>query len=398
MCDTIALRTTNAVWLAKNSDRDPLEAQRVEVIPAVRADRSKILRATWMEIPQVPNRHACIIARPAWMWGAEMGVNQCGLAIGNEAIFSRSVQRKGAALLGMDLVRLALERAESADAALEVITGLLERHGQGGPAGYTQAEFRYDNSFLIADSRKIWKLETAGRQWVAREVPGADSISNGLTIGRDYQRASSAIANGERINFRKRFDTLLMPLFGASRQRRAASLKLAGELASSGEADFADFARILRYHRKSAPSGNGDLCMHAAAQSSPLRALRPSHTVNAMIVRLTELGPQMVFTGTSSSCVSVFKPVDFSGHWHVCQANLWERHWVQLQHWQSSAQNQAQLQAAIARSEAEIFSAIEAGNPARADELARNWSQQFLQTMPLRSDADSITRLFGESL
>jgi len=31
----------------------------------------------------------------------------------------------------MDLVRLGLERATNADEALEVITGLLARHGQG---------------------------------------------------------------------------------------------------------------------------------------------------------------------------------------------------------------------------------------------------------------------------
>ena len=48
-----------------------------------------------------------------------------GVAIGNEAIFSRRATLKPA-LLGMDLVRLGLERAANAAEALEVMTRLLE--------------------------------------------------------------------------------------------------------------------------------------------------------------------------------------------------------------------------------------------------------------------------------
>lgn len=52
---------------------------------------------------------AVILSKPNWMWGAEMGANECGVAIGNEAIWTNDndgdsdphVKR----LLGMDLVR-----------------------------------------------------------------------------------------------------------------------------------------------------------------------------------------------------------------------------------------------------------------------------------------------------
>jgi len=363
MCDTLALRGPRATWLAKNSDRDPLEAQRVEFIPAVNADRTRQLRCTWIEIPQVPDRHACIIGRPAWMWGAEMGVNECGVAIGNEAIFSRKVKGQGVALLGMDLLRLALERADTANAALEVIVDLLQQHGQGGPAGYTQKEFRYDNSFLIADRAEVWKLETAGTQWVAKQVENFDSISNALTIGGDYQKSAPSLAV-KPVNFRQQFDTWLVPLVGASRKRRAGSLAQLRAL-DPDTAGFADFARILRTHRREKPSGNSDLCMHAAAPHSPFGFLRPSHTVNSMIVRIDNDGPRVAFTGTPSPCVSLFRPMGFSSNWSVCQPDLWESHRVWLDYLPGFSRNQ--FRAAVADLEIDLFALLESHGPGMAE-------------------------------
>lgn len=378
MCDTLALRSDGETWLAKNSDRDPLEAQRVEVVPPVRNDPGKILRCTWMEIPQVPDRHGCIIGRPAWMWGAEMGVNECGVAIGNEAIFSRRVMKRGAALLGMDLLRLALERADSAGRALEVIVDLLERHGQGGPAGYTQREFRYDNSFLVADAKSIWKLETAGRLWAAKRIEKSDGISNALTIERDWDSVHPDLVRSP-VDFRRKFDTRLLPFVGASHRRRAASLAALEQLQGK-EISFADFARILRRHRRGEPGGNADLCMHAAPARSPLKFLRPSHTVNAMIVRLGNDGPRVAFTGTPGSCTSLFRPVGFSGEWQVCERDLWERHRVWIDHQTLNGSGRLLLQEQLAAAEGEIFSNLQGGDLPAAEQQARHWANRIFNS------------------
>jgi secernin len=137
---------------------------------------------TWIDVPQAAHTHAVLLSRPWWMWGAEMGANEHGVVIGNEAVFT-TAEPGDKALLGMDLLRLALERADTAEAAVSVMVELLEHHGQGGPCSYERPEFSYDNSFLVADPDGAFVLETAGSRWATEVVTGPGrSISNGLTI------------------------------------------------------------------------------------------------------------------------------------------------------------------------------------------------------------------------
>lgn len=63
------------------------------------------LQCTYIQIPQVERTHAVILSKPAWMWGAEMGANDHGVCVGNEAVWTREAITPGEALLGMDLVR-----------------------------------------------------------------------------------------------------------------------------------------------------------------------------------------------------------------------------------------------------------------------------------------------------
>lgn len=128
------------------------------------------------------------------MWGCEHGANEHGVVIGNEAVWTRVPEEEGKHLLGMDLVRLGLERGKTSKEALDVITSLLEIFGQGGACAQNDPSFTYHNSFLIADVNEAYILETAGRHWVAqRWTEGGRNISNGLTIRTNFDLSSKGI-------------------------------------------------------------------------------------------------------------------------------------------------------------------------------------------------------------
>jgi hypothetical protein len=188
MCDVLAAlpsATGRATLFAKNSDRPPTERQVVEWSPA-RRDHGT-LRATHIDIDaHDDDTLAAVLSRPAWCWGAEHGVNEAGVAAGNTTVYT-TLDPRGAAvgLTGMDLVRLALERAHTAAAAVAVITAHIERYGQGGsghdPSLVPQGR-PYWNAFLVADASSAFVIDTSGAQWASETVVDVRAISNRTTI------------------------------------------------------------------------------------------------------------------------------------------------------------------------------------------------------------------------
>lgn len=293
MCDTLVSLGDDGVLFAKNSDRDPNEAQVLRWSPAQQHPAGTRLRCTWSEIDQAPATAAVLLSQPWWMWGAEMGANEHGVVIGNEAVFTRRAgPRPGeGALLGMDLLRLGLERGSSARDAVEVIVGLLEKHGQGGSCSHEHPRFTYDNSYLVADPGGAFVLETAGRRWAVEEVSGPGrSISNGLTIA-DFAKAHAD------------------PLRGRVAQcgvRRART-----EAAASRASSVADLMAALRDH---GPTGspqwsvvNGALAAPCAHAGGRVTSTQSTASWVADLARR-----QHWATATSAPCTSLFKPVRVS--------------------------------------------------------------------------------------
>lgn len=246
-CDTFVVlppATSNgSVVFGKNSDRPSGEVQEVVYVSRTTYGATEKLQCSYIEVDQVAETCAVILSKPAWMWGAEMGANEHGVCIGNEAVFTHlnGPDDRTERLLGMDLVRLGLERSKNAREALDVIVALLEQYGQGGPCSDTDPSFTYHNSFLIVDCREAWVLETAGKLWAAENVQsGCRNISNCLSIETKIDLCSQGLAEKAKelgfwsedkgdLNFRLAFSD------GSLDSRYTCGRKLLEKLSSSGE-------------------------------------------------------------------------------------------------------------------------------------------------------------------
>ena len=273
MCDTIGKLNLKAGYsiFAKNSDREYQEPQ-IMVYIKQKNHRKRTMNATYIEIEQVKHTHAILISKPIWIWGAEMGVNDCGVCIGNEAIYTKTSKKNKESLIGMDYVRLGLERSSSAKEAVEVILELLSKYGQGGNCGYTKESY-YDNSFLIMDRNELYVLETVGKSYALRKENIA-TISNCLSIRK-----------ADEYNDVKNFKGKYQENKGASGiKRRKITYK---KLKKVKEVD--DVFPILMCHHS---NKKFSICMHGEYE-----------TTNSMVVVLKD-NIEVYFTGSPNPCES----------------------------------------------------------------------------------------------
>ena len=316
-CDTwVALGNSTrdgSVIMAKNSDRKITEAQPLVYFPRTRHSEGTMIKCTDRSMPQVAETYEHIGSQLSWTFGYEHGLNEWGVAIGNEAIKSK-VPPTRAGLIGMDLIRLALERGKTAYEAMHVMIDLLELQGRGS------------NSFIIADPSSAWVLETAGKYWAAKKVTDVYAISNIYTIERDFDEAhpdliSHAIAQGwctseETFNFSRcytRPDKDYSSANNRANQVTSILRKHKGDITVELMMN-----QICRNHHEGTiespkwAANDGwfsTVCMHNG----------PNHgrTSASMVAHLRKDNPPLLrsvyWASFSAPCVNVFKPFYFAG-------------------------------------------------------------------------------------
>ncbi|MGI5967149.1 carcinine hydrolase/isopenicillin-N N-acyltransferase family protein [Anaerotruncus rubiinfantis] len=170
----------------KNSDRPLNESQPFCFYPARDYPERAQVECTYIRIPQASHTYACFGSRPYAIFGFEIGVNERGVVIGNEAVYGREIPERRWGLLGMDILRLALERADNAANAVTVMGELLETYGTGGnPATRDQ---RFNGNYIIADAKDAYRFESMQRCWVAKKIEHVGYLSNCYSIRDDYDR------------------------------------------------------------------------------------------------------------------------------------------------------------------------------------------------------------------
>ncbi|SKA75543.1 Dipeptidase [Caloramator quimbayensis] len=316
MCDTLVALSNStkngAVIFGKNSDREKDEPHVVIRVKGEKHEKGKRVKCTYIEIPQANETYDCILFKPSCIWGAEMGVNEYGVVIGNEAVFTKENQGKES-LLGMDILRLALERSKTAIEALKNIVCFIKNYGQGGKCGYKK-DLRYHNSYIIADFKSAYKIETADRLWAIKKIEDFDSISNSLSITDDYDMLSSDLGDTfeykniigrEKYNFKDKHENKIIARIAKGDLRRNITYSFLNQ--KKGKITVEDFKNILRHHEGEGSIFNGsmkNICMHQ-------KSIVSSETTGSMIVELINGEINIWATGSSLPCLSTYKPLWF---------------------------------------------------------------------------------------
>ena len=306
-CDTmVALGSVTAqgqTLFAKNSDRPADECQPLAFHPQTSHPPGATLACQFVNLPEVETTWRHIGSRPYWCWGYEHGFNEHQVVIGNEALPSLLPPAQEVKLIGMELLRLGLERGRSAAQAVEVITGLVSRYGQGKFANDAGVR-TYDNGYIVADPQEAFVVETAGHGWAVRRVERAVGISNVYSIGTDWDAKSPAAP----ADFGGAYaDPTSLQGSGAMRRARSCAL-----LERPGHSmDASGLMAILSDHGDAATAipEEPSICMHSLPDGTR------GNTAASLVADLCADGSRLPVYWCSfySPCLGLFLPVFLEG-------------------------------------------------------------------------------------
>ena len=314
----VSTKGGNTVF-AKNSDRPHDEPQPLIQIEA--ADYSGGFSGTqFVDVPQAAHTYRHVGSKPYWCAGYEHGYNEHQVVIGNEALPSLLLEASEPKLVGMEVLRLGLERSKSGEEAVDVITGLVSEFGQGKFSNSAGVR-TYDNIFLIADPTSAYVVECVGHDWAVKKVENVTSISNISQIGEDADRMSPGVKSqatklglfemefGDKFAFSSVFADSENSLSGLARQCRSDAML--GR--DAGQLDVRSMIEVLTDHsdgenpdedRVVDVAGNLSICLHRTVGESTGAS---TASLVADLCATDERLP-IYWTGLYSPCMTVFLP------------------------------------------------------------------------------------------
>ena len=328
-CDTmVALPSAtkdNQTIFAKNSDRPATECQPLVQRPRETHPTNAITKCQFVEFPELTTTYRHIGSRPYWCWGYEHGFNEHQVVIGNEGLGSK-YEFDSPKLIGMELIRLGLERAETAAEAVTVMTELITKYGQGKFSN-DQGVRTYDNGYIIADPKEAYILQTAGHEWAVKQVQGAVGISNVYSIEDDWDRLSPnsvdrAIAQGwwteasARFNFSAAYSREADRSVGSGAMRRGRSCAVLSRY--TGNIGVQTMMALLSDHSDGSKpdepfqteiSAGTSICVHHDDKGEG------GNTAASLVAHLCDDGSRLPVYWCSfySPCLAVFLPMFIEG-------------------------------------------------------------------------------------
>jgi len=327
-CDTMVATPTatrqGQLIFAKNSDRSWDECQPLELHGREQYAAGATVDTQFLSLPQVQTTWRHVGSRPWWCWGYEHGFNEHQVVIGNEGLASKFEAASEPKLIGMEILRLGLERGQTARQAVDVMTSLITEYGQGkfdNKAGVRT----YDNGYIVADPTEAFVIETAAHEWAVKRVEGALGISNVYSVETDYESVSPKAAalaeqlgwatNGGRFNFAQAFASgSLSEGSGAMRRKRACAVlgnmpgSIGVETMMAVLRDHSDGTTPNEPYQTQINPGNG-ICVHFKQEADG--SVSGGNTAASLVADLCADGSRLPVYWCSlySPCLALFYPV-----------------------------------------------------------------------------------------
>jgi dipeptidase len=275
------------------------------------------VRAESITLPQARQTWTTLGYRPGAVWGYQHGQNEHGVAAGC-ATWQTLLPPDGPTLTGTDLVRLMLERAANARQAVDTLTDLVSRHGQGTPGEKDGT----DHVFLVADPRQAFVVETAGRYWALQEIAQVRAAGDVGVIRQDWDRLAAGLADhaigagqwpcdGTKLDFAGAVSAAPTGQASALRRWGRATVLLEGQ---NGSIDPHFVRRLLADHYDATayevdplapvPGEPVPLCRHDAGAGR-------SATRVSVLAELTtgDNGARLVWYAFGPPCLSLYFPI-----------------------------------------------------------------------------------------